>query len=222
MCFSASASFTAGVALLGLGAVAVRRACRLQRHRDLPFALIPVLFGIQQLLEGGLWLSFAGTAPGLNFALTQAYSLFSQVLWPIYVPVAVLLMETVPWRRKVLVAMALAGTAVGTFLLVDLLQTRVVAQVSGQHIVYIFPHLHVLAASGLYLLSTCTSPLLSSQRAVWLFGVAATVSFIAAYTVYTTWFISVWCFFAALLSGIVLLHFPPARTSSEPKVLLKI
>nr|WP_315431705.1 hypothetical protein [uncultured Albidiferax sp.] len=36
---------------------------------------------------------------------------------------------------------------------------------------------------------------------------AATASFVAAYTVYTTWFISVWCFFAAVLSGIVWLHF---------------
>jgi hypothetical protein len=222
MCFSATASFTAGSVLLAIGTVAARRACATQRHRDLPFALIPVLFGIQQLLEGALWLTFPDKAPCLNVALTQSYSLFSQVLWPIYVPVAVLLMEPVPWRRRLLLGVALAGTAAGLFLLYYLLRLRVVAQVSGQHIVYIFPHFHVLAASGLYLLSTCVSPLLSSQRAVWLFGVVATASFIAAYTVYTTWFISVWCFFAAILSGIVLLHFPRHRAATSTTILSKI
>jgi hypothetical protein len=213
MCFSATASFTAGAVLLAVGSVTGRRAYRMQRRADLPFALIPLWFGVQQLIEGALWLTFPDKAPCLNVGLTQAYSLFSQVIWPIYVPVAVLLMETVPWRRKVLLGIALAGGVTALFLLSYLLRLRVVAEVSGQHIVYIFPHFHVLAASGLYLLSTCASPLFSSQRAVWLFGVAATASFVAAYTVYTTWFISVWCFFAAGLSGIVWLHFRQRSSS---------
>ena len=48
MCFSATASFTAGVALLIVGTVTTRRA---SRRTELPFALIPLLFGVQQLLE---------------------------------------------------------------------------------------------------------------------------------------------------------------------------
>ena len=215
MCFSATASFTAATVLLAIGGITARRACAARRHRDLPYALIPAFFGIQQLLEGALWLTFPNKAPCLNVALTQSYSLFSQVIWPIYVPVAVLLMETVSWRRKLLVGIALAGTTAGVFLLYYLLRLRVVAEVSGGHIVYIFPHFHVLAASGLYLASTCASPLFSSQRAVWLFGVVASVSFLAAYSVYTTWFISVWCFFAAMLSSVVLLHFPRHRTTTK-------
>ena len=46
---------------------------------------------IQQLIEGALWLTFPDKAPLLNSALTHIYSLFSHVLWPIYVPIAVLL-----------------------------------------------------------------------------------------------------------------------------------
>ena len=38
-------------------------------------------------------------------------------------------------------------------------------------------------------------------------GDTALLSFGAVYYFYATWFISVWCFFAALLSGIVYLHF---------------
>ena len=59
----------------------------------------------------------------------------------------------------------------------------------------------------LYLLSTTLSPFLSTYRTVKFFGVLLLLSFAAAYALYATWFISVWCFFAALLSLIVYLHF---------------
>ena len=59
----------------------------------------------------------------------------------------------------------------------------------------------------LYLMSTTLSPFLSTHRTVKLFGVLALSSFAAAYAFYATWFISVWCFFAVLLSAVVYLHF---------------
>lgn len=80
MCFSATASFSAGAALLIVGAVTVRRA---RRRAELPFSLIPVLFGIQQLIEGAIWLTFPDKAPVLNSVLTVVYSVFSHVLWPV-------------------------------------------------------------------------------------------------------------------------------------------
>ena len=76
----------------------------------------------------------------------------------------------------------------------------------------------------LYLLSTALSPLLSSHRWVLVFGVLALLSFGAAYAFYATWFISVWCFFAALLSAVIYLHFTwkardkrtPLRADTQP------
>jgi hypothetical protein len=59
----------------------------------------------------------------------------------------------------------------------------------------------------LYLLSTTVSLSLSTHRTVKLFGALSLLSFGAAYYFYATWFISVWCFFAALLSVVVCLHF---------------
>lgn len=100
MCFSAEASFTAGAVLLVIGAVTVRQA---RSRREMPYALIPLLFALQQLLEGALWLTFPDRAPALNAWLTQGYSLFSHVLWPIYVPLAALAMEDHPLRRRILI-----------------------------------------------------------------------------------------------------------------------
>jgi len=49
MCFSATASFSAGAILLGLGTLTLKSA---RRPRELVLAAIPLLFAIQQLIEG--------------------------------------------------------------------------------------------------------------------------------------------------------------------------
>lgn len=210
MCFSAPASFTAAAVLLGTGIVTVRRV---RAWREVPYAAIPLLFGIQQLLEGMLWLTFPDRAPLLNVGLTHFYSFFSHVLWPIYVPLAALALETVPWRRRVLAGIALAGALVGVYLLVMLVRLPITARVVGQHIFYDSPHFYVLTTMALYLIGTCAGLMVSSHRRVAAFGNAAFVSAVAAYVFYATWFISVWCFFAGVLSIIVLWQFrePGAR-----------
>ena len=61
----------------------------------------------------------------------------------------------------------------------------------------------------LYLLSTTTSPLLSTHRMVKVFGALSLLAFGAAYTFYAQWFISVWCLFAAILSAVIYFHSAP-------------
>jgi hypothetical protein len=212
MCFSASASFAAGGALLIVGALTLRKA---QQKRELPYAAIPLLFGMQQLVEGVIWLTFRFDSPVLNPAMTLLYSLFSHVLWPIYVPFAVLLLEPVPWRRKMLAAFLAAGLGTGLYLLVSMLQFPIVSRAVSGHIDYDSPHFFIGPVIAGYLAATCISMLFSSHKAVKLFGIAAMLSFVASYAVYTQWFFSIWCFFAAILSGIVFLHFTVGRSSSK-------
>ena len=49
MCFSAPASFVAGIALSTVGAATIRMT---SRRAEIAFAMIPLLFGVQQLTEG--------------------------------------------------------------------------------------------------------------------------------------------------------------------------
>lgn len=219
MCFSASASFLAGTSLLAVGAITVRKA---QCNTELPFAAIPLLFGVQQLIEGAIWLTFRFDAPLLNPAMTFVYSLCSHVLWPLYVPFCALLLEPVRWRRKALVAFLAAGAAVGLYLLVNMFRFPIVSRAVGSHIEYVSPHFYIVPVMALYLAGTCVSMLFSSHSIVRLFGIAAFLAFLAAYAVYAKWFISVWCFFAAVLSVMVLLHFtnrmPPSKESTHGMV----
>lgn len=209
MCFSAPASFITGVGLLCIGAVTVKRA---RTRRELPYAAIPLLFGIQQLLEGVLWLTFSNPAPAVNTCTTHLYLFFSNVLWPIYVPLAALALETEAWRRRIMVGMACVGAAVGLYLLALLILLPVIASAAGQHINYDFYNPYEQTTIIIYGIVTSMSLIFSSHRRVVAFGVAVLISEVVTYQFYTTWFISVWCFFAAVLSIIVLWHFQERRS----------
>lgn len=208
MCFSASASFIAAAALAASGVATLRLA---SRRSELPFAAVPLLFGIQQFIEGLIWLSFDNDLSVPNSNLTFGYSIFSHVLWPIYVPFAVHLLERVHRRRQALLATQAVGMLVGLYLLSVLTQYPVTSRVLGQHIVYESPHFYQVPVMALYLIATCASSMLSSHRLIRLFGMLTLVTFLAAYAIHAATLVSVWCFFAAILSSIVYVYFHGAR-----------
>ncbi|MFX8612665.1 DUF6629 family protein, partial [Acinetobacter baumannii] len=85
MCFSAAASFTAAAVLAPMGGLSVARAARPGR-RFLLLSALPLLFSVQQLMEGLVWRSGeAGDSAGvLRYSL--AYMFFSWLAWPVWVP----------------------------------------------------------------------------------------------------------------------------------------
>lgn len=203
MCFSATASFIAGVSLSVLGVVTVKKA---ERKAEIPFAMIPLLFGVQQIIEGMLWLSFRFDATLLNVTMTYVFTLFSHVLWPMFVPFSIGLVETVAWRKKVISAFQIIGIAVGLYLLYWIVKFPVTSEVD-EHIVYVSPHFYKVPVMALYLAATCVGCFFSSHKLINLFGVLALLLFMAAYWIHATAFFSVWCFFAAILSVVIYLHF---------------
>ncbi len=209
MCFSATASFVAGTALSAAGAATLRMA---SRRAEIPFAMIPLLFGAHQLTEGMVWLSFRSGSHLPNGTLTLVYSMISHVFWPVYIPFAVGLLETDPSRRKALVACQVAGVVVGLYLLYLVVQFPVTSRVLDNHIAYESPHVYRLPLMLLYLVATCASSLASSSRIIQVFGALTLAAFIAAYLIHAATFFSVWCFFAALLSLIVYCYFWHVRS----------
>lgn len=207
MCFSATASLTAGVLLVGIGAACVARASCV---RSLPVAAMPMIFGLQQLTEGGLWLSLESGDTALEGCFSTAFSFFAQVLWPIYVPVAVWLIEPDRYRRIAIAACGAGGLAVAALLLKGLVSVPVIATISGAHIHYRSVHIDSIYNAGLfvpatimYVVATCLSPVLSHDRIIRAIGVAMAAAFAVSYFFYEEWLVSVWCFFAAALSALV-------------------
>ena len=202
MCFSPTASFTAGCALSTIGGLTI---AKVRRKSDSLFAAIPLLFGIQQLIEGGIWLSFR--SPTSLSVLTFCYLLFSNVLWPIWIPLSIFLIERNPWRRNVLRIFVGIGVVVSLCFFYFLCTETTKTEIMYKCIAYIAPHFSVVSLFSLYTIATCVSCLFSSHRFINLFGIAAFLSAVVTFQFYEHAFISVWCFFAAILSILIYIHF---------------
>ena len=83
--------------------------------------------------------------------------------------------------------------------------------VAAENIVYVSPHFYKLPVMLLYLTATCVSCFFSSSVTVRLFGALALLLFALAYGFFAVALFSVWCFFAALLSAIIFVHFQFGR-----------
>ncbi len=202
MCFSATASFIASGSLSVAGGLTLKNT---KTRAELPFAGIPLLFGIQQVIEGVVWLSFQ--SPLLNMVMTYAFSMFSHVLWPIFVPFSILLIEKNPLRKKILMAFLLMGLIVGLYLLYFIIKEPVTAHIVNKSIFYHSPHFYPLLSMGFYLSATCVSCFFSTHRMINLFGIVLLASFLISVWFFKATFFSVWCFFAAILSLLIYLHF---------------
>jgi hypothetical protein len=213
MCFSATASFISGATLTGIGVATIR--C-VRKKTEMPLALIPLLFGAQQLTEGVIWLTFGTNALLLRDVMTIVYSIFSHVLWPIYVPLAIGVLEVTRWRKKVIFIFQIAGLVVGLYLAYFIATQKVVAEVVSRHIIYVSPHFFLPEVMVLYLAATCVSCFFSSVRLVNLFGILISAFFIVAYIVYVNALVSIWCFFAAILSVVIYIQLKHRRFSCSP------
>lgn len=207
MCFSATASL---VAAGSLGLAGKETLKKVKEKSDLPFASIPMIFAVQQGVEGLVWISLTNPLlNGLSGLLSFAFTMFAYVLWPIYVPITMLLMEHDRTRRRILKVLACMGFIAGTYLFYTMVSRGVTSQIIGGSISYSSYSAYPLPIFAMYFAATCLSCLVSSHKMVNLFGITLFASCFFTYQCYTSTFYSVWCFFAALLSFIVYLHFSP-------------
>lgn len=209
VCFSATASF-ATAALTGTAGVAAVALVR--DPRDLPLAAMPLFFAAQQAVEGFLWLGLAQTLPSpATPALTHAFLVFAQVFWPVWAPVAALAIEPSPARRRAILACLALGAAIAAYLAWDIAGREHTAAIVGGHIVYTGNYARAEPIGLAYLAATALPLLLSSRRAAVLLGVIILIGSAVAYDFYREAIVSVWCFFAAAASAVIVSHFERAR-----------
>ena len=216
MCFSSDASFGASAALAVIGVVAIVKAKK-PPHRL--FAAIPFIFSVQQFSEGMLWLSMKdhdmSSMTGMHDFLTHSpffrdvFLVFALVVWPVYVPFTVWLLEKDKKRKRIISVLLAAGAIVSLCLLYVLLKYPVQVMGEKHHIHFEFDlpvntYKIEWLISLFYFMSTIVAPFVSSiKRMKWL-GVAFLLSYTIAVIFYSGFFVSVWCYFAALLSIVVL------------------
>jgi len=204
MCFSASASFSAGTALCVVGLITLKKV---NTHKQIAFALIPLLFSIQQFAEGFVWLSLTNK----NYETWGDYSahlflFFAQVVWPIWVPFSIFLLEKNVNKRRILLFMTRMGILLSSYLAYCLIVYPVKVEINSFHIDYSlqFPMPFAWIGGFVYFILTVFPAFISSIKRMPLLGLLITVSYFFTKLFYSGYLISVWCFFAAIISIIVL------------------
>lgn len=200
MCFSASASFGAAVILSGIGVASLKKT---KAPSQIIFASIPLLFSVQQITEGLVWLSLSHSDYAfLQQVSTNIFLFFAQVVWPIWVPFAILKLEPKERRRRIDILLVGIGTLVSLYLGYCLLAFHVEAKIIGYHISYQedFPAAISKYLGFLYAVATIIPPFLSRIKRMWILGTTILISYIITKLFYTDYVISVWCFFASVIS----------------------
>ena len=219
MCFSATASFTAGGLTIAAGVAALdagKPAYRL-------LAAVPLLFGIQQCAEGILWLALSHPElAGWAGPATLTYLIVWKVVWPVWVPLAILPLETDPGRRKLPGVLLVTGALLAPALAYGLGAYPVMAKITGPHIQYRqdSPLLFRWVTDLAYPLAVVVPPMLASNRIIRLAGVLLLTSLVLTKIFFYYYFASVWCFFAAIISVlvVVIVRASPARIApSQPE-----
>jgi hypothetical protein len=212
MCFSASASFTAAAFLIPTGVYCVYSSIELKRYHYLALALIPFFFGVQQAIEGGVWLSMAAHSHHYTRLFSIGFLFFSHFFWPFWIPLSAYFISRNcrsprAWIKAVF---AVLGTVLGLIFFIPflfnahLVQTRMCARSIQYSTTTI---LHAILGTSLpkYLyIAIIILPLwISRDWAIKLFGLLILASVIVTYVLYSYAFNSVWCFFSAIISMFV-------------------
>jgi hypothetical protein len=209
MCFSAQASFTAGAALAVVGTATVIKARKNDNKHQTAFAAIPLIFAIQQLTEGFVWLSFTYQWPVVQNIAAHIFAFFAYVWWPVFIPLAIGLVEIIVWRKRAINVLWFIGLATGGYLLYYISAYPVVAHVVNSCIAYrIESPLDFRSYSvAIYVLAVLGPMFISSRKIITMFGAVTGVAFVVTYFFFRVAFVSVWCFFAAILSAIIYFYF---------------
>lgn len=203
MCFSAEASLTSGTVLAIVGVAAIRQC---KAPNQYLFASIPALLAVQQFSEGYLWLIFSGRGDSSWQQISSyVFLLFAQIVWPFWIPLSILVLETNKKRKKIIRIILFIGIIVSLFFGYRLITEPVKAEAVGHHISYAIGTSTALArVFGIfYFLCTILPALVSSINKMYLFGISIAISYFFSSLFFEHYIISVWCFFAAITSIIV-------------------
>ena len=199
MCFTAGGSFVAGGGLTLIGTKTLEIANKEERM----IAAVPLMFAIQQTIEGVQWL--APHPSIISIILGYAYLFFAFLLWPSYLPFATYYIEHDLKKRRDLRWFMGIGFLTSAVLLVILIirPLEIIPHPYGIEYKVDMP----FGWMGLlvYAAAACGSLLISSRKALQIFGLACILSGILAGMIFQQTFYSVWCFFSAALCGFVYL-----------------
>jgi hypothetical protein len=214
VCFSAGADVVGGVVI---GAIGIDVLRHIDGRRDyVALAALPLLLAVHQLDEAFVWWGLQGhVSAALGRVATWIYLTIAFVVLPMYVPIAILVLEPKGRRRLTMVPFVVLGLAVSGVLLAAMIRGPVTATLGSHYIAYGTD----LRAGGtvvlLYVVATCGSLIFSYVREIARFGVVNLIAVAVLARLTIDGFASLWCSWAAISSAAFAIHlryFAPERS----------
>lgn len=196
-----------------------------------PFAMVPCLFAMQQAAEGVVWLGLLQPNEMLVTVGSGVFLFFAIAFWPTWFSLAATLVESNPRKRTVLTIWTIVSTVWFFAIYLPLLGVYgpPAAQIVERSVRYEYADTGGLWPSslalwiqrGAYALSSALPILIcSANRLLRVPLVLSLVSFIVSAVLYDHAFTSVWCFWSALVSGLLAwsVSWAPAQPPGTPAV----
>ena len=206
MCFSTMASFSSSAILVTGGLFCLKKATQFNKPYW-AFSILPLMFGIQQATEGVVWWAL-GANDAENLRLSAlGFLFFSHFIWLVWIPFSCYLTEPSHKRKMLFLLMSGTGVFFGAsiftpFLLYSdwLIVSAVNHSISYQTTLIYDEYLPRIVVTTGYMLIVLVPLMLSSDRHHRILGILVFLSAILAMAFFNFAFISVWCYFAAVIS----------------------
>ncbi len=195
---------------IGLAGILTLR--KVSTPNEVLFALLPLLFALHQFTEGFVWLGVGGHIEPRALELAEGiFIYYAQGVLPFLVPLSIWLIEKDGYKRKLVGILTWIGLALAVYTMYGLATVPSSVSVVDNTLYYRNPWTENIYDGALYILTTCGSLMLSSSIAVQLFGLLNLIGLTIIFLLRPYGFTSLWCLYAATISGLLYFYFVERR-----------
>jgi hypothetical protein len=205
VCFSPQADLVGGIVVGVIGIDVLRHRDGRGSHNAL--CALPLILGFHQFIEAFVWLSLQGhIGPGIGRFAMWVYVSIAFVLLPVFVPIAVFVLEPQAKRRRFMAPFVALGAVIGGILLAAMIRGPVSVTLRPYHLAYSLRLSYGGIVVGAYVIAVCGAWLLSSYRPIAFYGILNLFAVIVIAKLTVDGFASVWCGYAAVTSGAIAIY----------------
>ncbi len=195
-----------------IGLVGMLTFTKVSTAKEVVFASLPLLFALHQFTEGFVWLGVGGYLQQRALELASGvFIYYAQGILPFLIPLAIWLIEKDGWRKTTVGFLTLLGFALAVYTMYGLATVPSSVSVVNNTLYYSNPWTENSYDAIIYVLTTCGSLILSSSIAIELFGILNLIGLSVIFLLRPYGFTSLWCLYAAVISGLLYFHFIERR-----------
>ena len=195
-----------------IGLVGLLTLTKVSTPKEVVFASLPLLFALHQFTEGFVWLGVGGHIEERALELAAGiFIYYAQGILPFLVPLAIWLIEKDGYRKKAVGILTLLGLGLAIYTMYGLATVPSTVSVINNTLFYNNPWTANIYDATIYILTTCGALMLSSSVAIALFGLLNLIGLTIIFLLRPYGFTSLWCLYAAAISGLLYFHFVERR-----------